>query len=47
MNKVILVGNLVRDPEYRTTGSGIPVCNFRIAVTRRRSRRSRLRWIGT
>lgn len=35
MNKVILVGNLVRDPEYRTTGSGIPVCNFRIAVTRR------------
>ena len=30
MNKVILVGNLVRDPEYRTTGSGIPVCNFRI-----------------
>ena len=35
MNKVILVGNLTRDPEYRTTPSGATVCNFSIAVTRR------------
>ena len=35
MNKVILVGNLVRDPDFRTTPSGQNVCNFRIAVQRR------------
>ena len=35
MNKVILVGNLTRDPEYRTTPSGASVCNFSIAVQRR------------
>ena len=35
MNKVYLIGNLTRDPEIRTTGSGIAVCNFSIAVNRR------------
>ncbi|MBR3795991.1 MAG: single-stranded DNA-binding protein [Clostridia bacterium] len=35
MNKVYLIGNLTRDPELRTTGSGISVCNFSIAVNRR------------
>ncbi len=35
MNKVYLIGNLTRDPEMRTTGSGIAVCNFSIAVNRR------------
>lgn len=35
MNKVILIGNLVRDPELRATQSGISVCSFRIAVNRR------------
>lgn len=35
MNKVILVGNLTRDPEYRTTPNGASVCNFSIAVQRR------------
>lgn len=35
MNRVILIGNLTRDPELRTTGSGISVCNFSIAVNRR------------
>ena len=34
MNKVILIGRLVADPEYRQTQSGIPVCRFRIAVNR-------------
>ena len=37
MNKVILIGNLTRDPELRTTQSGDAVCNFTIAVNRRRS----------
>jgi len=35
MNKVILVGNLTRDPEHRTTPSGASVCTFTVAVQRR------------
>ena len=34
-NKVILVGNLVSDPELKTTPSGVNVTRFRIAVGRR------------
>lgn len=34
MNKVILIGRLCADPEFRQTTSGIPVCRFRIAVNR-------------
>ncbi|MEE8112678.1 MAG: single-stranded DNA-binding protein [Acidobacteriota bacterium] len=33
VNKVILVGNLGRDPEVRTTASGIRVANFPIATS--------------
>lgn len=33
-NKVILMGNLTRDPETRTTGSGQSVTNFSLAVNR-------------
>lgn len=35
MNKVILLGRLTRDPELRTTPSGVSVCSFSIAVNRR------------
>ena len=35
MNKVILVGNLSRDPELTTTNGGVAVCRFSIAVQRR------------
>lgn len=35
VNKVILVGNLGRDPEVRTTPSGQPVTNFTLATSRR------------
>jgi single-strand DNA-binding protein len=35
MNKVILIGNLVADPESRQTSSGISMCSFRLAVQRR------------
>jgi single-strand DNA-binding protein len=35
MNKVILIGNLVKDPELTTTNSGINVCRFTLAVQRR------------
>ena len=34
MNKVILVGNLTRDPDLSETPSGVAVCKFAIAVTR-------------
>lgn len=35
MNKVILIGNLTKDPELTTTTSGISVCRFTLAVSRR------------
>jgi single-strand DNA-binding protein len=35
VNKVILVGNLGRDPEVRSTPSGQTVCNFSVATTER------------
>ena len=31
-NKVILLGNLTRDPDLRYTPSGLPVCEFSLAV---------------
>jgi single-strand DNA-binding protein len=34
MNKVILIGNLTRDPDLRETPSGVAVCRFSIAVGR-------------
>ena len=33
-NKVILMGNLTRDPELRSTASGSSVCRFTIACSR-------------
>jgi single-strand DNA-binding protein len=33
-NKVILLGNLTRDPEMRTTNSGLAICKLGIATTR-------------
>ena len=35
MNKAILIGNLTRDPEARTTSGGTPVTTFTLAVNRR------------
>lgn len=35
MNKAILIGNLTKDPEARATSSGVSVCSFTVAVTRR------------
>lgn len=34
-NKVILMGNLTRDPELRVTPGGMSICKFGIAVNRR------------
>lgn len=34
MNKAIIIGNLTKDPELRTTPQGISVCSFTVAVNR-------------
>ena len=34
-NKIILIGNLVADPELKQTSTGISYCSFSIAVSRR------------
>ncbi|MBI5633237.1 MAG: single-stranded DNA-binding protein [Nitrospirae bacterium] len=34
-NKVILIGNLTKDPELRYTPKGTPVCTLRLACTTR------------
>jgi len=34
LNKIILIGRLVRDPQLRYTSNGIAVCNFTLAVER-------------
>ena len=39
-NRVVLAGNLVRDPELRFTHNGVPVCSFSIAVNRVGSKKS-------
>jgi len=36
INRVVLVGNLTRDPELRHTPSGMAVCNLRLAVNSRK-----------
>jgi single-strand DNA-binding protein len=37
LNKVMLIGNLGRDPELKKADSGNPVCHFRMATTNWRS----------
>ncbi|MBD5429493.1 single-stranded DNA-binding protein [Lactobacillus sp.] len=39
INNVVLVGRLTRDPDLRTTGSGISVASFTLAVDRNYSNR--------
>jgi single-strand DNA-binding protein len=34
LNSIIIEGNLVRDPEYRETAKGTPLCAFSIASNR-------------
>jgi len=35
VNKVFLLGNLTRDPDLRSTTSGVSVCNMGLAMNRR------------
>ena len=46
MNKVFLVGRLTREPELRTTQSGISVAAMTVAVTRRRDAENRSDFIN-
>lgn len=34
LNRVVLMGRMVADPELKTTNCGVSVCSFRIAVDR-------------
>ena len=36
MEKLQIIGNLTRDPELRTTTTGLSVCSFTVAVNRRK-----------
>ena len=44
INRVILTGNLTRDPELRNTPSGTAVCSLRLAVNTRRKNNSSGEW---
>lgn len=37
MNKLTIIGNLTRDPELRTTATGLSVCSFTVAVNRKKT----------
>ena len=38
MNKLVIIGNLVKDPESRTTKDGIGLCSFTVAVNERQKK---------
>lgn len=37
MNRLTIIGNLTKDPELRTTSTGVNVCVFTVAVNRNRT----------
>jgi single-strand DNA-binding protein len=44
INRVVLTGNLTRDPELRATNSGTAVCSLRIASNTRRKNNATGEW---
>ena len=38
LNRIIIMGRLCADPDFRQTQSNVPVCRFRIAVNRPKSK---------
>jgi single-strand DNA-binding protein len=44
LNRVIITGNLTRDPELRSLSSGTSVCSLRVAVNTRRKNNSTGEW---
>ena len=45
INRVVITGNLTRDPELRSTGGGTSVCSLRVAVNTRRKDNSTGEWV--
>ncbi len=45
INRVVLVGNLTRDPEVRTTQGGLSICSLRLAVNNRRKNGQTGEWV--
>ncbi len=45
INRVIITGNLTRDPELRHTNGGTAVCSLRVAVNTRRKDQSTGEWV--
>jgi single-strand DNA-binding protein len=45
LNRVIITGNLTRDPELRNLPSGTAVCNLRVAVNSRRKDNQTGEWV--
>jgi single-strand DNA-binding protein len=44
INRVVLTGNLTRDPELRSTSSGTSVCSLRVATNTRRKNPATGEW---
>lgn len=44
INRVVISGNLTRDPELRSTASGLPVLGFGVAVNDRRKNQQTGEW---
>jgi single-strand DNA-binding protein len=45
VNRVVITGNLTRDPELRSTGGGLSVCSLRVAVNTRRKDQGSGEWV--
>ena len=45
LNRVVITGNLTRDPELRNLPSGTAVCNLRVAVNTRRKDGQTGEWV--
>ena len=45
VNRVVLTGNLTKDPELRTTPNGTSVCSLRVACNTRRKDQSTGEWV--
>ena len=45
INRVVLVGNLTRDPELKSLPSGMAVCDLGIAVNHRRKNQQTGEWV--
>ena len=44
INRVVLTGNLTKDPDLRSTGGGLSVCRLRVAVNTRRKNSETGNW---